>query len=519
MISEAGESPRQQAYQLMFRNVRRLTNLINELMNFKKVADGAIRLRVEELSLADLCENLHSDFKSLADGKSIDLTFINRPVTSYFDRQIVEKILINLLYNALKYTGPGGSVRLEIIDDKKQFSPSFAHEFVINNTCYTAGAYVYLLIRDTGIGITQASISNIFDRYYRVSNEHIGSGVGLALVKSLTLLHKGTISIYSERNKGTEILIGLPLGLDNYTVEERAVRQDPAFRPQLEPTVEPIDTSVVLLHAKDNGQSNEHAGKSILIVEDNVELCNFLSATLGRSYTVFTAGNGRTGLAAAIEKLPDLIISDVMMPELNGIELCREIKSMFETSHIPFLILSARDALESQIAGMESGADYYLAKPVSVELLLLVVKNVFDHRDRLRAKYTKDYLTEATELAHTNKDKAFIQDLLDLIETNLQEPELDIDFLCEKLFTSRTQLYLKIKGITGQSTGEFIKTVRLKKAIHIMTHEDVPLSEVAERIGLQSASYFSRVFKKEYGKSPSEFMQSIKGASPEENKG
>ena len=521
MISEAGEPARQQPYQLMLRNVRRLTNLISELMNFKKVADGAIRLRVEELSLAALCENLHSDFQNLADQKSIDFTFINHshngagppatedPLTGCFDRQIVEKILINLLYNAFKYTDAGGSVQLEIISDKKQFTPSFGHEFLINNTSYTAGAYVYLLIRDTGIGITPASIRNIFDRYYRVSNEHIGSGVGLALVKSLTLLHKGTIAVYSQRNKGTEILVGLPLGLDNYTMEERAVRQDPISRPQLEPIVEPID-ALITPPSAENGGSKEPTAKTILIVEDNIELCNFLSATLGRLYTIHTAGNGGMGLAAAMDKLPDLIISDVMMPEMNGIEFCRQIKSTFETSHIPFLILSAKDALESQIAGMGSGADHYLSKPVSIELLLLTVKNVFDHRDRLRIKYTKDYLTEATELVHTNKDKAFIQDLLNLIEANMQEPELDIDFLCSKLFTSRTQLYMKIKGITGQSTGEFIKTVRLKKAIQIMTHEDVPLSEVAERIGLQSASYFSRVFRKEYGKSPSEFMQSVR---------
>lgn len=511
VIKEAGESPWQAAYQLMFRNVKRLTNLLNELMNFKKVADGAIRLKVEEVSLAHLCENLYGDFKDLADQKSIDFKFIKHDAAiSYFDYHIVEKILINLLYNAVKYTEPGGAVQLEIIADKKKFIPSFENEFFISNTSFTANAYIYLLIRDTGIGITKESISSIFDRYYRVSKAHIGSGVGLALVKSLTLLHKGTISVYSQQNKGTEILIGLPWGLDNYGPDERVITHDSVPRPQLEP----IDTSTIpaMPPAAENGQTRGSAVKTILIVEDNAELCHFLSENLGKWYHIYTADNGRSGLTMAIEKMPDLIISDVMMPEMDGIELCREIKSVFETSHIPFLILSAKDALESRIAGMESGADYYLSKPISLELLLLTVKNVFEHRDRLRTKYAKDYLTQATELVHTSKDKAFMQDLLNLIESNIQEPELDIDFLCSKLFTSRTQLYMKIKSITGQSAGEFIKTVRLKKAIHMMTHEDLPLSKVAERIGLQSASYFSRVFKKEYGKSPSEFMQSIKGS-------
>jgi signal transduction histidine kinase/DNA-binding response OmpR family regulator/ligand-binding sensor domain-containing protein len=511
MIRETKSSPRYGTYEMMFRNVKRLTNLLNELMNFKKVADGVIRLRVEEISLAALCEDLYDDFKVLADRKSIDLSFVNRLAgdNGYFDRQVVEKILINLLYNALKYTQPGGSIQLELLRGRAEFVPSFVNEYLVTNTAYTAGDYVYLLIRDTGIGITRESMSNIFDRYYRISNEQIGSGVGLALVKSLTLLHKGTISVYSEPSRGTEILVGLPWGVDEYGPDEQAIRQDLRTQPRLEP----IDTSIVTAPVipEQDDQTHDRSAKRILVVEDNPELCHFLCATLGKTYGIYAADNGKTGMAVAIERIPDLIISDVMMPEMDGIALCRQIKSTFETSHIPFLILSARDAIESQIAGMESGADYYLSKPVSVELLQLMVKNVFEHRERLRARYAKDYLTQATELVQTNKDKAFMQDLLNLIEENIQEPELDIDFLCGKLFTSRTQLYLKIKSITGQSTGEFIKTVRIKKAIQIMTQEDVPLSVVAERIGLQSASYFSRVFRKAYGQSPSEFMQGIKG--------
>jgi len=512
MVREAKESPQRGTFEMMFRNVKRLTNLLNELMNFKKVADGVIRLRVEEISLEALCENVYDDFKALADQKSINFVFVNEggcDFTNYFDRQIVEKILMNLLYNALKYTQQDGSIRLEILRERAAFVPSFSNEFLLPNAAYTAGAYVYLLIRDTGIGINKEAISNIFDRYYRISNEQMGSGVGLALVKSLTLLHKGTIAVYSEPSRGTEILVGLPWGADEYGSEERAIGQD------FQPGLEPIDPSIVpaVPLAGEPEKTHDRSARSILVVEDNPELRDFLCATLGKVYTVYAAANGRTALAAAIEKMPDLVISDVMMPEMDGVELCRQIKSTFETSHIQFLILSARDAIESQIAGMESGADHYLSKPVSIELLLLMVKNVFEHRDRLRSKYTKDYLTQATELVQTNKDKVFVQELLNLVDENIQEPELDIDFLCSKLFTSRTQLYLKIKSITGQSTGEFIKTVRLKKAIAIMTQEDVPLSVVAERIGLQSASYFSRVFRKAYGQSPSEFMQSIRPGS------
>jgi AraC-like DNA-binding protein len=201
-----------------------------------------------------------------------------------------------------------------------------------------------------------------------------------------------------------------------------------------------------------------------------------------------------------------------MMPGINGIELCKLVKEQFETSHIPFVILSAKDALDTKIEGMESGADFYFAKPLSIDLLLLTVSNIFEQAEKLKQRYAKDYLSEATELVHSEKDKEFFQKLINIIEVNIQDLNLDVDFLCRHLYISRTKLYQKIKGISGQSVGEFIRTVRLKRAIQIMTHEDVSMNEVADRIGLQSNSNFSRAFKKEYGKSPLQFMQSLKKA-------
>jgi len=186
------------------------------------------------------------------------------------------------------------------------------------------------------------------------------------------------------------------------------------------------------------------------------------------------------------------------------------VKEKFETSHIPFIILSAKDALDTKIAGMESGADFYFAKPLSIELLLLTVNNIFEQSEKLKQRYTNNYLAQATELVRSGKDKEFLQKLLTLIEDNIQDPALDTDFLCDHLFISRTKLYQKIKSISNQSVGEFIRTVRLKKAIQIMTHEQVTMNDVADRVGLQSSSNFSRIFKKEYGKSPMQFMQALK---------
>jgi signal transduction histidine kinase/DNA-binding response OmpR family regulator/ligand-binding sensor domain-containing protein len=499
------------AYQLMFRNVKRLINLINELMNFKKVADTAVKLQVRPLVIGSFCKSVYLEFENLAVSKNIRFTILDQTTgqetpSNYFDPQVLEKILFNLLNNALKYTNEGGEVTFRVFFDRAAFKPSFSNEYHLRNEQHEAARYIYFLIADTGVGISRDSIGDIFDRYYRISKDHLGSGVGLALVKSLTQLHKGNISVYSDRHRGTEILVALPWGKDAYTAGEILTPgREEAFS-----QLEPLDVSI-LTPVPFKASDTTHIGaKRILLVDDNAELRVFLRQSLERFYTVYEAEDGNAAIAIAIDKIPDLIISDVMMPGMSGIELCKLVKEKFETSHIPFIILSAKDALDTKIEGMESGADYYFSKPLSIDLLLLTVHNIFEQAQKLKLKYTNDYLTEATELVHTEKDKDFMQKLLALIEANIQEPDLDVEFLCNHLYISRTKLYQKIKSVSDQSIGDFIKTIRLKKAIQIMTHEDIPLNKVADRIGLQSHSYFSRVFKKEFGVSPSQFLDSLK---------
>lgn len=504
------------SFQLMFRNIKRLINLINELMNFKKAADSAIKLQVQSLNINDFCKSLFLEFQNLALVKNITFEFIDHTgstneeqTTNLFDAQILEKIVFNLLSNALKYTNEGGRVSMELFFDRSSFHPSFSTEFQLINEQHSAKKYIYFLIADTGIGISKDSISSIFDRYYQIGKNHLGSGVGLALVKILTQLHKGDISVYSERNSGTEFLVALPWGEHNYTSKEIFTAGEELIVPQLE------HTDILLELPQSPQQCNEKLfpgkiGKHILLVDDNVELRAFLRNSLEKFYCIYEAEDGQQAIQIAIDKIPDLIISDVMMPGMSGLELCKLVKDKFETSHIPFMILSAKDALDTKIKGMELGADYYFAKPLSIDLLILTVHNIFQQSQKLKLKYTRDYLTNATELVHSEKDKDFIDKLLGLIETNIQDPNLDIDFLCSHLFISRSKLYQKINSISDQSIGDFIKTIRLKKAIQIMTHEGIPFNEVAYRIGLQSQGYFSRVFKKEFGKSPSEYMHALK---------
>lgn len=503
------------SYQLMLRNGKRLMNLISELMNFKKVTDSLIKLQVQPLIISQFCKDLATEFQSLSTGKNINFKVsihtgkeISSPLTGPFDVQVLEKILFNLLNNAFKYTNPKGQITFELFTDIDNFKPAFDTGFQLLNETHRAKKYIYFRIADSGIGISSATITRIFDQYYRISREHLGSGVGLALVKSLTQLHKGDIYVYSERYKGTEIIIGLPLGEENYTESEKATSgTETGVR------LEAIDNSILApMPNQENGKApkNSKLHKHILIVDDNEELRYFLKQTLEKYYYIYEAEDGNSAIEIATEKVPDIIISDVMMPGMSGIELCKLVKERFETSHIPFIILSAKDALATKIEGMESGADFYFAKPLSIDLLLLTVHNIFEQNERLKQRYTNNYLSEATELVHSEKDKAFFHSLLNLIEENIQEPDLDVDFLCKHLYISRTKLYQKIKSITDQSVGDFIRTIRLKKAIQIMTHEDITMNKVVDRVGLQSGSNFSRAFKKEFGKSPLQFMQSLK---------
>jgi signal transduction histidine kinase/DNA-binding response OmpR family regulator/ligand-binding sensor domain-containing protein len=514
LISQNKNPALDYSYQLMFRNAKRLINLISELMNFKKVSDSIIKLQVQPLVANLFCKDMAWEFQNLAVSKGISFEMTDHtenpvsPVTGYFDVQILEKILFNLLNNSFKYTNSGGKVSFDIFFDMDKFKPAFNTGVELLNKDHQAKKHIYFRVADTGIGISGESITSIFDRYYRISKNHLGSGVGLAMVKSLTQLHKGDIYVYSERYQGTEIIIGIPWGEENYNEAEKA-----ASRREVENQLEAIDNAMPPLLSDQEGNSERPVAKSrkhILLVEDNHELRTFLKKAFENYYVIYEAGDGNSAIEIATEKVPDMIISDIMMPGMNGIELCKLVKEKFETSHIPFIILSAKDALDTKIEGMESGADFYFAKPLSVDLLLLTVNNIFDQSEKLKQRYVKDYLSEATELVHLEKDKEFFQKLIALIENNIQDPNLDVDFLCKHLYLSRTKLYQKIKSISDQSVGDFIRTIRLKKAVQIMTHEDITMNEVADRIGLQSNSNFSRAFKKEYGKSPMQFMQSLK---------
>lgn len=248
----------------------------------------------------------------------------------------------------------------------------------------------------------------------------------------------------------------------------------------------------------------------ILVVDDNDELRNFLHHSLDEFYNVVEAVDGVEGLEKARAELPDMIISDLMMPRMDGIEFCRQLKANPDTNQIPFIILSAKDALESKIEGAESGADLYFPKPVSINLLLLSIHNMFRQRSSLKEKHIKSYFYEAQEATDAHGDNSFMEQITKVIESQLSNADLDVDYVCREMGMSKTKLYHKIKKVTGLSIGEFVRTFRLKQAAYIITHEDILLTDVMYRVGIQTQSYFTKAFKKEFGKTPSQFLSEIK---------
>ena len=511
LMSENVSTNFTQQYKSIQRNANRLMGLINELMDFGKVASGALKLKVTSGNLNLFIEEIGEEFKQIASEKKIKFTIKKEKNIQnvWFDRQILEKIILNLLNNAFKYSSECGSVSLEIHSLISDLKPSFEHALKINSD-FKSSNYVYIKVSDNGIGISEESIQHLFERYYRITDAHLGSGVGLAFVKSLTLLHKGNIIVSSKKNKGTEFIIAIPREKTDYLQQEQWMQSTEAGGVSLESISNKIVENFEIISSEAQEYNQKFNLKTILIVDDNQELRTFLKESLMGDYQIIEAENGAVGLEIAKKSSPDLIISDVMMPIMDGINFCKALKADLETSHIPFLMLTAKSSLEAEIDGAISGADFYFSKPVSITLLKLTISNIFEQRKKLIDYFVLDHQTALKNLAHSDQDKKFMDKLVNIIEYQLENPELDVDFLCLEIGMSRTKLYQKIKSITDQSIGEFVRTIKLRKAIEIMTNEDVLLTEVIYRVGIQTQSYFSKAFKKSFGKTPSQYLKEIK---------
>lgn len=512
LLKEDANSKHNHVYQVIQRNASRLLQLINELMDFRKAESGFLKLQVMPGSISLFIDEIAEEFSEMALQKNISFTTSgNTKFTEvWFDRQVLEKIIINLLSNSFKYTQDYGKIELQILDTLENFQPQFENELVIKNN-HSSEKFIHFRIVDNGTGISKASMPHLFERYYRVSDMHLGSGIGLAFIKTLTHLHKGNIAVYSERNKGTEIIVSIPIIRSEYSKKEQWIKNTESIeRIESLATLQalPIDLETDMSIDKESKRPKENL---ILIADDHEELRSFLKESLGQQYRIIEAGDGKEAIEKTLEHFPDLIISDIMMPVMDGIDFCRIVKTSIESAHIPFILLTAKDGLESRIEGTETGADYYFSKPISIDLLKLTIQNILTQKEKLKQFYLNKKNAEIKALAHSSIDKIFLDDLLAVIEKNMSKVDLDIDFVCKEIGMSRTKLYNKIKSITGQPIGDFIRTIRLRKAAALMIQGDLSLMDIMYSVGIQTQSYFSKAFKQEFGRTPTQYLKDLEG--------
>ncbi|MDR2562341.1 MAG: response regulator [Prevotellaceae bacterium] len=512
-------------------NANRLLNLVNELMDFRTIENGKMPLKVCSIDVNLLVKTIAYDFKNFALQKDIDFKVKcddKLPQSLHADKHILEKIILNLLNNAFKYTEKGGEIIIETHACPENFVARHSNNFTVKGKNVSNNNFV-IAIRDTGIGISRESIKNVFERFYKVNtpnfDSHLGTGIGLALVKSLVLLHKGILTIYSEREVGTDMVVQLSCNSDfypDYELNSSSPRNDlnysqfsppPLTFQQRYLTDSKAEINSDIEADNDNPEQSElnaklfQAKKQIMLVEDNDDLRHLIADSLSEEFEVFEAANGAIAYNMLKNTEPDMIISDILMPEMDGLSLCRKVKSDLNLSHIPLILLTAKTGVESQLEGVDSGADLYFEKPVDLRLLCASINNIFNLRRNLQEYYAKNYFADTSKLANNNRDKEFLDRFISIVERNIDRSEVDINYITAELGVSRAKLYNKVKGLTGKSTMEFILNYRLKKAASLLIENELSVKEIIEMIGIESQSYFTNAFKKEFGKTPAAFAR------------
>jgi DNA-binding response OmpR family regulator/two-component sensor histidine kinase len=479
-----------------YKNADRMKRLVNELLDFNKLEVGNLKLNVQHGELVQYILETSSAFNEMAAKRRISFSVnTDTPIImGWFDRDKLERVIFNVLSNAFKFTADTGEIKLQI---------STKHS--VNNDG-TLCRCIELVIEDNGIGISPEELPHIFEKFYQAKSSakisSPGTGIGLSLTKALVELHHGNITAESVPDHATIFTISLPIDANAYQEDENIVtppdvvyngkHDDDLLAP---PDQEEFDLDTVTDKPK------------ILVVEDNCELRDYLVAELRNEFSVLEAKDGAEGVAIAFEQNPDLIISDVMMPLKDGIEFCHAIKSDLTTSHIPFILLTAKATMEDQINGINTGADLYVSKPFNIRYLIAHVRQIIASRRKLYARFSQDVYLMPGKATCNALDQAFLQKAIDYIISNLQDPQLSVDSIAALFNLSRMQVYRKIKALTGKSVVEFIRMVRMKEAIKLMDSHKLTLSEIAFEVGFNSASYFTRCFKDEYGKTPSEYLE------------
>jgi signal transduction histidine kinase/DNA-binding response OmpR family regulator len=488
---------------LIHQNAHRLLTLINRLLELSRIDSGKMKLAAAPQDIVSFLKGLLSSFEHLARQSGLNLTFRGpaEPVTLYFDAEKMEGIFGNLLSNAVKFTPKGGDIMVSV---KQVMEPG---------EDFPAG-WLEISVRDTGIGIAKEQLAHIFDRFYQVESHESyrrkhrrgGSGIGLALTRELVALHHGKIDVHSKeggRDSGSEFILRFPLGKAHLEPDDIAVGS-PETRIPERVRAEEVHEGEIPVEA---GQSRQDTGRpTVLVVEDNAQMRRFIRESIESRYTVVEAEDGRTGIHQALETMPDLIVSDIMMPEVDGYELCRTLKADFKTSHIPIILLTAKASQGSQVQGLETGADDYITKPFSTTILLSRIKNIIDQRRRLQERIRRQTLLEPEEIEVSSIDQRFLKQLHKIIEKELSDPDLNVEALSEKMDISRVTLNKKILALSGETATDFIRSYRLKRAKQLLEADFGTVTDVAFEVGFSSSAYFTRCFREKFHRLPSAYL-------------
>ncbi|MEX2567604.1 MAG: ATP-binding protein, partial [Cyclobacteriaceae bacterium] len=474
--------------QVAFHNAKNLTKLVNQILDFRKLQTQKVSLNVSENEIVSFFKTVCNDFIFVAKQKNIQYEQIINVYEKnlWFDPEKIEKILVNLLTNAFKFTSAEGRVVVSLFAESDKFS---------------------IIVEDTGKGLITDNQNKIFERFYSARNTNRsffmqGTGIGLSLVEEFVSIHKGTIDLSSEPDKGSKFTITIPANKDSYSESELSdiiweagtesgshIKQ---FHPWLKiPKSKPIDK----IYA------------SVLLVEDNDELRYMLKQKLSNNYTIYTAENGKLGLEVCKKLSPDLIVTDLMMPVMNGNEMTRTLKDDFITCHIPIIMLTAKTASEDQIKVYETGADAYIPKPFDFDVLIARINNLLEQRALLKQKFSNDIEFESRLVAINKKDQEFIEQVTNFTLAHLEDGTFNLNDVYGELGYSKTVFYKKIKALSGLNPSQFVRTVKLKEAARLLKNTDINVSETAFRIGYSDINYFGIQFKKQFNKTPSEFIK------------
>ncbi len=474
------------------RNALKMTRLINELLDFRKQDQGFMKLKVTEKDLVAFLRDIYVSFVDFAASRKVNLIFNceNDKILVWYDYLQLQKVFYNLLTNAFKYTDKNAEIRIEVFDYVDKVTVS---------------------VVDNGHGITKESLTKVFDRFYQDDSESTyntqnpGTGLGLALSKGIVELHCGLIDVTSEIGKGACFTVTLLKGNQHLQQKEHIEFVNSDFESD-NYIVQFNNSDLEFIEEATNNQLEQFQNTpTMLIVEDDNDLRNVLIRIFKPMYKILEADNGLTGFKIAKEKQPDLIISDVMMPIMNGNEMCTKLKGDFETSHIPIVLLTAQTTVEQNIDGLKSGADDYISKPFNVKILIVRCNNLLTSRKVLQDKYTKQMDISPKQIAYTAMDQKFIEKAVSIIESNISDKRIDVDLLCSEMAIGRRVFFNKMKSITGQTPNDFILTIKFKIAASMLKNNpELNISEISDQLGFSSAKYFGKCFREQFGISPSQ---------------